>query len=548
MKELILKHTLVNAVRYNGKASVGSVIGHLLGEKPELKKEMKTLSKEIAKAVAEINKMKPEEQKKLLDEKFPGSDKRETKEHDVFAFLGIKEKENVVTAFPPEPSKYPHIGHAKAILLNYELAKRNKGKFILRFEDTNPQLAKKEYYDIHLDNYKWLGIKYDKLDYASDHMEEFYKEGEKLIKDGNAYVCFCEMEAIRAKRAKGEPCKCRGKSSIYDFRKMGQMKPGEAILRVKIDLEHKNSAMRDPAMMRIIDESHCRTGKKYRLWPTYDFENAVMDGIEGVTHRLRSKEFEMRNELQRHIQKLLGFKETKIFEFARFNMEGVGSSGRIIREMIEKKQLIGWDDPSLTTLVALKRRGFMPEAIKSFLIKTGITKSESTLTWDDLIMHNKRLLDSECNRYFFIDDPVEIKIKGAPGQKIKLKLHPEDEKRGFREFNTKESFYITKNDFKEIKENNIYRLMDCLNFKKTKSGFEFDSLEHEKYKKDGKKIIHWLPKDNLIDIEILMPDKSIMKGFAESGIKNVKKDDIIQFERFGFCKLDSKNKFWFTHN
>ena len=512
---------------------------------------MQTLSKDIAKSVAEVNKMKPEEQKKMLDEKFPGADQREVKEHDIFAFLGIKEGEKVVTAFPPEPSKYPHIGHAKAILINYELAKHFNGKFILRFEDTNPQLAKKEYYDIHLDNYKWLGIKYDKLDYASDHMEEYYKNAKKLIKDNNAYVCFCEMEAMRAKRAKGETCKCREKNAeenLTDFKKMESMKPGEAILRVKIEMGHKNSAMRDPAMMRIIDEEHCRTKNKYKLWPTYDFENSVMDGIEGVTHRLRSKEFEMRNELQRHIQKLLGFNETKIFEFARFNMEGVESSGRIIRDLIEKKQLLGWDDPSLTTLVALKRRGFMPEAIKSFLLKTGITKSESTLTWDDLVMHNKRLLDSKCNRYFFIDDPVEIKIKGAPEQKIKLKLHPEDEKRGFREFRTKESFHITNNDFKELKEGNLYRLMDCLNFKKTKSGFEFASTEHEKFKKDGKKIIHWLPKDTLIDIEILMPDKTIKKGFAESGIKNVKKDDIIQFERFGFCKLDSKNKFWFTHN
>ncbi len=278
-----------------------------------------------------------------------------------------------------------------------------------------------------------------------------------------------------------------------------------------------------------------------------------MDGIEGVSHRLRSKEFELRNELQRLIQTLAGFRETKIYEFARFNLEGVESSGRVIREKVRKKQLIGWDDPSLTTLVALKRRGFLPEAIKEFVLSTGLTKTEAVLTWDDLISHNRRLLDAKCNRYFFVENPKEIRIENAPEQTAELKLHPEFKDRGTRKFKTKDKFYVTEKDFKEFKDGKLYRLMDSLNFKKIKNKSVFDSLEYAKYKKSGDKIIHWLPvQKDLVKIDVLMPNKEIKKGLAEPIIRNLKVNDIVQFVRFGFCRLDKKEKnkslFWYTHD
>jgi len=323
------------------------------------------------------------------------------------------------------------------------------------------------------------------------------------------------------------------------------------ILRLKGYMQHENTAMRDPTLLRVILHSHPRQGKKYRLWPTYDLENAIMDGMEGVTHRLRTKEFELRNELQNHLQTVLGFNKTKIYEFARCNLEGVESSGRIIRELIKKKKLIGWDDPSLTTIVALRRRGFVAEAIKNFVLSTGINKTESTLTWDDFIMHNKRILDAKADRYFFIHDAKEIKIENAPERTVKLKLHPESEER-VREFKVKDIFYVEKDDFKKFKNGKLYRLMDCLNFKKKGSKFIFDSTEHEKFKKHGDFIMHWLPKQkDLVKTEVLMPDKKLMKGIAEPLVKKLDENKVIQFTRFGFCRLDKKEKnklsFWFTH-
>ena len=556
LKKIITKYTLQNAVKYKGKANMGAVIGKVLAENPDLREKAKELSKEIKKVIKDVNKLSKKEQEEKLKRLAPDLlEKREKEQKDIFEFLDIKEDEEIITAFPPEPSKYPHIGHAKAIFLNYELVKKYNGKFILRFEDTNPKLAEKEFFKIHLENYGWLGIKPDEITYASDHMENFYKYAEQLIKDNFAYVCSCPQEVIKEKRFKGEECDCRyilAEENIKRWQEMFKAKEGKYVLRLKILMKHQNTTMRDPTLMRVVDHKHPRTGKKYRLWPIYDFENAVMDGIQGVTHRLRSKEFEMRNELQRYIQNRLNFKETKIYEFARFNLEGVESSGRIIREKIKKKELIGWDDPSLTTLVALKRRGFLPKAIKDFVLSTGITKAESVLTWDDLIMHNKRLLDPECNRYFFIENPKEIVIEKAPEQNVELKLHPEFKERGIRQFKTKDKFYIEKNDFKEFKNNKLYRLMDCLNFTKKKGKLIFHSLEYKKYKKQGDKIIHWLPKqEDLVKVDVLMPNKEVKKGLAEPLIKTLKVGTEIQFERKGFYRLDKKEKnklsFWFSH-
>src|SRR3989338_8562424 len=234
------------------------------------------------------------------------------------------------------------------------------------------------------------------------------------------------------------------------FEEMFESKEGDMVLRLKGDMQSENTTMRDPTLLRVIDHAHARQGKKYRVWPTYDFENAVMDGIEGVTHRLRTKEFELRNELQGFIQKMLGFKQTQIYEFARFNMGGVESSGRLIREKVNNKELIGWDDPSLTTIVALKRKGFASEAIKNFVLNTGITKTESTLTWDDLIVHNKKVLDAKSGRYFFIHDAREIKVENAPKQEVALKMHPDSEERK-RKFKTHDVFLIEKQDFDVLK-------------------------------------------------------------------------------------------------
>jgi len=547
-KEILLKHTLLNAIQHDGKADVQAVLGKIISEFPKVRNEIKKIIPEIKKTVEEVNSWERETQKKKLDELGIKVEKKREEKHELPPLPNV-EVGKVITAFPPEPSKYPHIGHAKAALINYLYAKKYKGKFILRFEDTNPDLSKEEYYDAIIDGLKWLGIKWNKLDYVSDHVSNYYEATEKLIKENKAYVCVCKQDEIKKNRRLMIGCKCRENSvdkNLELWKKLLTVfKEGEASVRLKISMEHKNALMRDPTIMRILEHSHPRVGKKYRVWPMYDFATALMDSWEGVTHRIRSKEFELRTELQQFIQKSLNLKSPYITEIARFNLKGVPSSGRQIREMIKNKELTGWDDPRLTTLMALKRRGFVTEAIKEFLISTGVSKAESTLTWDMLESFNRSVIDPKCNRYFAVFKPIEIKIKNAPSiKKVRVHLHPDFPRRGFRQIpiNT-DRMFISKDDFEKYEGSKV-RLIGLFNIE-LKRKTEFIS---KKVIMDMPKI-QWVSEKN-VKVSVLMSDGSKMIGIGEPEVGKLKIGEMIQFVRFGFCRLDKKKPslfFYFTH-
>ncbi|MBU4493008.1 MAG: glutamate--tRNA ligase, partial [Nanoarchaeota archaeon] len=405
---------------------------------------------------------------------------------------------------------------------------------------------------------EYLKIKPDKTVYVSDDMPKFYKLAEDLIKRGEAYVCFCSREKMQDLRHKGIPCECRNNAAeknLEEWKKMlsRKYKEGKCILRLKIDLKSDNHVMRDPVIFRIIYAEHYRQKEKYPLWPLYDFENAVEEEFCGITHILRSSEFgKMRIELQDYIKDLFGFKKQEIIQYGRFNVVGAITQGREIRKLIKEKKVVGWDDPRLVTLRALKRRGILPEMFYELALRVGLSKTPTNIDWSVISSINRKILDPNSNRYFFIDDPKEITIKNAPEMQIRIKLHPEHEERGTRNLKTNEKFYISKKDFKELKQGKLYRLMHAFNFKKQKNEFVFDSKELEKYKQKGERIMHWLPRDEeLVDVEVLMPNAKIVKGLAEPFVKNIKTNHVVQFERFGFCKLDRIEKgklvFWFTH-
>ena len=550
LENIILKHTLLNAIQYNGKADFKAVVGKILSEKPELKKDLKNIIPEIKKVISEVNSWSLEKQKEKLDELGISIEKKPKEEKHELPELPNAKVGEVVTAFPPEPSKFPHLGHAKAALINYLYAKKYKGKFILRFEDTNPELSKKEYYDAIQDGLKWLDIEWDELDYVSDHMEQYYKNTELLIKQGKAYVCQCKQEKIKEFRRDMKACSCRRNDieknlKLWEGMLSADFRQGEATVRLKISMQHKNALMRDPSIMRIITHEHPRTGSKYRVWPMYDFGTALMDAWEGVTHRVRSKEFEMRTELQQFIQKSLGFKSPYITEIARFNLEGVPSSGRKIREMIQKKELLGWDDPRLTTLIALKRRGFVPEAIKEFLISTGVSKAESTLTWDVLENFNRKVIDSKANRYFLVFDPVEIRVENAPDIiEVKEPLHPDFPERGERRIPVNvEKIYISREDVEKYKGKTI-RLIGL---------FNVELGERVRFHSKGVVMdmpkIQWVSEDNVL-VKIIMPNGSVKEGIGEPEVKSLKVDDIIQFVRVGFVRVNKTEPeiiLYFTH-
>ncbi|MEM5879032.1 MAG: glutamate--tRNA ligase [Candidatus Aenigmatarchaeota archaeon] len=540
MEEIIFKCALMNAIGHDGRADVQAVIKKVIAERPELKSNIKELIEKVKKIVGEVNSLSLEEQKRKLDELGIKIEKKMVGKSEL-PDLPDAEFGKVVTAFPPEPSKYPHIGHAKAAFLNFLYAKKYGGKFILRFEDTNPEMVKEEYYEAIIDGMKWLGIEWDKLDYSSDHMKNFYEAVEKLISEDKAYVCLCKVETIRKNRASGKECKHRMqevKENLLLWKKMKKdFKEGEAVVRLKINMKHENATMRDPSIMRIVEVPHPRTKERYRVWPTYDFGTAMMDGWEGVTHRLRSKEFEVRKELQQYIQKLFGFKPSKTIEFGRLNLKGVPTSGRIIREMIKKGKLLGWDDPRLTTLMALKKRGFAPEAIKNFILLTGVSKAEGVVTWELLEAENRKVVDSAANRYMVVLSPRKIALEEAPEIKdVKINLHPDFPERGFRKIPVNiRKILIEREDYKKYKNKEV----GLMYFATIKIGLKTKFVSKEVPLEVPK--IHWCSEPNL-KIKIVMPNGKTVKAVGEPEMKTLKKDQIIQMPRVGFARVEKEYK------
>ncbi len=564
-EEIIKQLILENAVKYKGKADKKFVFGAILAKFPEYKTKQQVLHDILDEQLSEINSLGIEIQKQMLEKINPDFfEKKEKVDRNIFGFLNIKEGDKVISAFPPSPEKYYHIGHAKAILLNYLLSQKYNGKFYLRFEDTNPENVLPEFYDIMLEDIAWLGVKWDQVQYASDHLDLFKSYAEKLILEDKAYMCFCSAETTKDKRAKGEECSCRNHSleeNLKFWKEFSSYPEGKAVLRLKIDMTHKNNRMRDPTIFRRIDKSHPRVGSKYNIYPMYDFQNPIMDGYFNITHRLRTVEFEMASELHHYIREILGLYDTYTYEYSRMNLEGMESSGRVIREKVNSGELIGWDDPSLPTLRALKRRGFTPEAITQMVVESGITKSAgATLTWDTLIKYNKRILNDSSKRFFFIKDPIEVEISDDLNKEFDLELHP-NLSLGKRHFKSNGKYYLEKEDVDSFNDKTLVRLMDNINFifdKNTNSG-KFHSEKYINFKdyKEDKKIIHYLPvdKSQLVKVTIFMPDHKLYDSFAEKNISVLTVGEIIQFERFGFCRLDSITEnngekiynFWFTH-
>ncbi len=564
--DTIRQLVLENAVKYKGKADKMFVFGAILATFPEYRTKQQVLHEILDKQIADINALDIDTQKQMLEKLDPDFfEKKGKEERNIFAFLNIKQGDKVISAFPPSPEKYYHIGHAKAILLNYLLAQKYNGKFYIRFEDTNPENVLPEFYKIMLEDISWLGVKWDQVQYASDYLDLFISCAEKLIKEDKAYMCFCLPEVTSEKRNKKEDCTCRNHSveeNLKFWKALPSYPEGKAVLRLKIDMAHKNTRMRDPTIFRRIDALHPRIRSKYNIYPMYDFQNPIMDGYFNITHRLRTVEFEMASALHHYIRNILGLYDTYTYEFSRLNFEDTETSGRKIREAVEYGELIGWDDPSLATLRALKRRGFTPEAIKQVVVESGITKAAGTaLTWDTLIKYNKRILNDTSKRFFFIKNPVEVKIDGDKERTFSLEMHPSLDI-GKREFKSSGVYFLEKEDIESFKDVTLIRLMDNINFiydTKTKIG-KFHSEDYLSFKNHAgkKKIIHYLPTNErqIHNVTIFTPEHKTLKGPAEKNIDTLEIGEIIQFERFGFCRLDSITKdengnkiynFWFTH-
>ncbi len=564
LKREIRKMALQNAFEHGGETRDKIVLGKILGTKPEFRTKVKEISKDISEIVSNVNQLSSEEQKKEIDENFPEilAPKEKIQEREGLPELKNAIQGKVITRFPPEPNGYPHIGHAKAAIINSEYAKMYGGKFILRMDDTNPEAERMEYHAAIKVGLEWLGIKFDIVKSTSDDMEIFYEKGIELINSGKAYVCTCKREDISKNRRERKACKCSMKDvdkNNKNWKKMQEkFKPGDAVVRFRGDMKADNAVMRDPVLFRIIDEKHYTLGKKYRIWPSYDFAVAIEDSIDGVTHAFRSKEFELRKELTDTILDTLNMRKPYQGFFSRLEFKGMPISKRIIRPLIEEGKVSWYDDPRLPTLEALKRRGIKPEAIRKFIMSLGLTKANTLAPFDSLEAFNRKFVDPDSKRLFMVSNAKKLSVKNLPVSSVEIPNHPVNDM-GKRKIEVNGEFYISGDDAQNIKEGMQIRLLGLGNISIKKVGIEFEGeFEGEENIANIPKI-QWVTQKTAHKIKMLIP-KVLFNGdkfnedsleeldvYTEPHYLQLKEGEEIQFVRFGYCRKDSQNQVIFTH-
>ena len=573
-------HRLVNAIalknasEHSGRTNVNTVLSRLLSLKPELKNELKILIEEIRTEVDSVNKLDLEQQKKILseinsiDSKFDSKPKHYQMDSQPLPELQMTGTQ-VVTRFPPEPNGYPHIGHAKAVIIDEEYARIYGGKLILRFDDTNPLNEKLEYYEAIKNDLEWLGVKPDIVKNRSDDILVLHDYGKKLTRSGNAYVCTCDINKIRKLRMQQVECPCRayiddGEQNIERLDKIfdGTYHQNEAIIRFKGNMHDNNTVLRDPTLFRIIEAPHPLVGEKVQVWPTYDFAAPVEDSLDGVSHALRTKEYELRNALYLDILDRLELRKPIVVEFSRLEFENMPVSKRKIKQLIDDGLITGWDDPRLLTLSAMRRRGFDPKAIRSFVLSLGLTLAETKPPFKTLESMNRKIIDPIAIRLFFVKDPIMLIVDDGKNTKVTLSNHPTRDL-GTRQVEVSNVVYISRDDAISLAEDEEIRLMELYNIRIRNIDLDNKKVITASYLnneivRDMKKI-QWVSDKNMTNYNILVPKELYLndkfnpnsleniEGYAESSVLQLKSHSLIQLIRFGFCNTQDKTSAIFIH-
>jgi glutamyl-tRNA synthetase len=561
-REIIKKIVLLNALRYNGKAAHKPVFGKLLGEYPQFRQQIKEITPIVNDVVQEINSLTLERQRAIVEEKWPEElvEEKSEETRQLPPLPNAKKYKKVVTRFSPNPDFVLHLGSARAIVLSHDYARMYDGVFILRFEDTDSKTKtpKLEFYEAIREDLEWLGCRWDAEFIQSDRLPIYYEHAEELIKAGNAYVCTCAREVFQKKTRKGQACPCRMLSvdeNLVRWNRMldGTYGEGEAVVRVKTDLGHPNPAVRDWPALRIIDAEkypHPRVGSRYRVWPLYNFSTGVDDHLMEITHIIRGKEHLTNQARQEYMYRHFGWEYPETIHYGRLKITGASLSKSEIVKGMNSGKYKHWDDPRLATLAALRRRGITAEAIRNLIIDVGPKPQDVVLSWKNLYAHNRKQIDPTAKRYFFVSNPVKVVVKDVPHAfTAEIPLHPDHPEMGFRVFDVKPSkgeatFLMSKSDVNLLEDKQVIRFMDLFNFRaekveETLIQAAFLGESYEEAKKGGAPLIHWVPVGSGVPCEVVMPDASVAEGVAEEACKSLKPDEVVQFQRFGFVRVDS---------
>ncbi|RLE82208.1 MAG: glutamate--tRNA ligase [Thermoprotei archaeon] len=563
LEEIVLKHALINAIKYGGKASVQAVIGKVLAENPLLKKDIEKVVKIAEATVNRVNEMSISEQKALLEKLFPGTfaKKRRKETKKTLPPLPNAEKyKEIRTRFAPNPDFVLTLGNARPAILSYEYARMYRGKFILRFEDTDPRTKRpiKEAYSLIKEDLKWLKVSWDEEYIQSLRMHIYYQYARELLEQGGAYICRCPPSTVKEYRAKGIRCQCAQKPvedqlELWDKMLEGAFKEGEAVYRVKTDPKCPDPSVRDWIAFRIIDTTkypHPLVGDKFIVWPTYNFACAIDDHEMKITHILRAKEHISNTIKQKYLYKHMGWNYPEAIHFGRLKLEGFILSKSKIRAGIEKGLYEGPDDIRLGTLMALRKRGFLPESIWDLILEVGIKSSEATISFINLCSLNRKYLEPRANRYMFVCEPMLVEIETKKDLIAKISNHPSYPERGYRKIvlhaeNNIVSVYVSREDILKNR-NKPLRLMglvnitiDCIQEKKAKARLYRGDIRDIKAAKGD--IVQWVPASDNVKTKVIRVKNNnivIEEGLAEPSIKSLKVGERIQFIRYGFAKLD----------
>lgn len=504
---------------------------------------------------------------------------------------------HVVTRFPPEPNGYLHIGHAKSICLNFELADDFKGRTNLRFDDTNPLKEDTEYVEAIKEDVRWLGFEWDGLFFASDYFEEMYERAVLLIRKGKAYIDDQSAEEIRLTRGSltqpGQNSPHRDRSvdenlDLFARMRSGEFKDGDKILRAKIDMSSPNINLRDPALYRISHTTHHNTGDTWCIYPMYAFAHPLEDAIEGVTHSICTLEFEDQRPFYDWVIAECEMEhQPKQYEFARLNITNTVMSKRFLKQLVDEKIVDGWDDPRMPTISGLRRKGYTPEAIRSFVREAGVAKSNSTVDERMLEHFIREDLKLKSPRTMAVLRPLKVIITNYPEGQVEMleaENNSENPEMGNREIPFSREIYIEQDDFMETPPNKYFRLfpgnevrlknayfIKCHDFVKDEQGnvteihctYDIETKSGSGF--TGRKVkgtIHWVEASQALPAEfrlyeplILDEEKGdsdsfmehinpnsleVLQGFVESNMSSAQPQDKFQFFRHGYFNVDTK--------
>lgn len=539
LEKIVFKYALLNAAKHKGSANPGAVIGSIMANEEELRSKAKEIGPLAGKIVAQVNALSAEEQASEMKKYGVEVEEKKPKAKEV----GLQElpgtHENIVLRFAPNPSGPLHIGHSRAAVPNAEYVKRHNGKLILRIEDTDPKRVFEPAYEMIPEDLAWLGINPDEIIYQSDRFEIYYDYARQLIEKGAAYMCTCDGATFKELKDNCKPCPCRDNSveeNLALWEKFDTMQAGEAVLRVKTDINHKNPAIRDWVAMRLVDEEHPRMGTKYRIYPMMNFSVSVDDHLMGMTHVLRGKDHLANSEKQKYLYDHMEWDLPEFIHYGRLKMEDIALSTSKAMAGIEDGTYSGWDDPRLGTLRAIARRGIDPKTIYNLITEIGVKMADSAISWKKIYGLNRNFVEPIANRYFFCEEPVEVSVNGYEDGDVTIErpLHADHMDRGNRLLSFDGSAYIAKADYAD----GLFRLMDAVNVEIAGEDVNYHSTSFEEARDVKARIIQWVPTKENVNVKIVMDDASVKTGLGEIALNDLEVGDIVQFERVGFARLD----------